>query len=60
MANQLCSQLSIAQASLETEEYAKMAHLVSVSSLGAIASIHITAALHHHFIRRNDILKRMF
>jgi len=50
----------IAQPSLDTEEYAKTAHLILVCTLGAVAVIHIAAALHHHFIQKNDVLKRMF
>tara|TARA_R110002096_G_scaffold75662_5_gene178671 strand:+ start:1839 stop:2375 length:537 start_codon:yes stop_codon:yes gene_type:complete len=50
----------IAEPSLTTEEYAKTAHLVLVCMLGAVVFIHITAALHHHFIQKNDVLKRMF
>ena len=50
----------IAQPSLSTEEYAKTAHLVLVCTLGAIVFIHTLAALNHHFIRKNDVLKRMF
>lgn len=51
---------SITGPSLETEEFAKLVHLILVSTLGAIVLIHISAALHHHFIKKNKILKRMF
>ena len=50
----------IAQPSLDTEEYAKTAHLILVCTLGVIVLIHTTAALRHHFIQKNDVLKRMF
>ncbi len=50
----------IAQPNLDTEAYAKTVHLVLVLTLGAVVLIHITAALNHHFIQKNDILKRMF
>ena len=50
---------SIAEPNINTEEYAKTAHFVLVCTLGTVVLIHITAALHHHFIRKNDILKRM-
>jgi cytochrome b561 len=49
----------ITQPSLSTEEYAKTAHLVLVCTLGAVVVIHIAAALHHHFVQKNDVLKRM-
>ena len=45
---------------LDTEEYAKTAHLILVSTLGLMVLIHITAALRHHFVHKNDVLKRMF
>ncbi len=34
-------------------------HLVSSYVLFALAAIHITAALRHHWIRKNDVLRRM-
>jgi cytochrome b561 len=49
----------IVQPSLVTEEYAKTTHLVLVCTLSLVVLTHITAALHHHFIQKNDILKRM-
>ena len=49
----------ISQQSLVTEGYAKTAHLILVCTLGALVTIHIAAALHHHFIQKNDVLRRM-
>ncbi len=45
--------------SIEIEDMAKTTHLVLICCLAAIVLIHIGAALHHHWIKRNDILKRM-
>jgi|TARA_B110000240_G_scaffold193697_1_gene239970 cytochrome b561 len=50
----------ITQPSLDTEVFAKTAHLVLVCTLATMVVIHITAALHHHFIQKNDVLRRMF
>ncbi len=49
----------ITDPSIVIEDYAKTAHFVFICMLGTLIVMHITAALHHHWIKRNDILKRM-
>jgi cytochrome b561 len=43
----------------QLEELAKFAHFTLVIALIILLIIHIGAALHHHFIRRNNVLIRM-
>jgi cytochrome b561 len=43
----------------ELHEAAEEAHEVLVTLLLVIASIHLLAALRHHFIKHNDVLRRM-
>ena len=50
---------AITGANIAVEDYAKTVHLVLVCILGALVVGHIAAALHHHFVRGNDILQRM-
>ena len=50
---------ALTEPSIVIEDYAKTAHLILICMLGAMIIMHITAALHHHWIKRNDILKRM-
>ena len=45
--------------SVVVEAYAKTAHLILICILASIVLLHISAALHHHWVKRNDILKRM-
>ncbi len=41
------------------QDNAKTAHLFLVCTLGFVVTLHIVAALRHHWILKNDILKRM-
>jgi cytochrome b561 len=41
------------------EEIAKRAHLALTVTLSATLAAHIAAALHHHFARHTDVLRRM-
>ncbi len=41
------------------EDYAKTAHFIFICMLGSLIVLHISAAIHHHWIKRNDVLKRM-
>lgn len=50
---------AITDPSLVIEDYAKTIHLVMVSTLAAVAFVHIASALHHHWLLRNDVLRRM-
>ena len=45
--------------SIEVEDYAKTAHLTLIIILGVTLCAHIGAALRHHYINKNDILKNM-
>jgi len=49
----------ITEPSIVVEGYAKTTHFVLICILGSVILLHICAALHHHWIKRNDILKRM-
>jgi cytochrome b561 len=40
-------------------EYLKAVHAVLARTLVTVALIHIAAALHHHFWRKDDVLRRM-
>ncbi len=51
---------AITQPSIDTETYAKNTHFILVCILGVMAVLHIAAALYHHYIKKNEILKRMF
>lgn len=42
-----------------TSEAVLTAHVIAVVTLVVILAIHISAALFHHFIRRDDVLRRM-
>lgn len=42
-----------------TEELAKTAHFYLFVALAMIVLVHIAAALHHHFVKRDDVLKKM-
>lgn len=50
---------AIVPASKPLEELAKLAHLSFFSLLCAVLVVHIGAALRHHFIKGNNILRRM-
>lgn len=50
---------AITEPNIMLEDFAKTTHLVLICILAAILLMHISAALHHHFIKRNDVLKRM-
>lgn len=41
------------------EHYAEKVHFVSVWAIMALVSIHVGAALKHHFVDRDDVLARM-
>ena len=43
----------------ELAEFLKPFHWIAAYSLAAMVLIHIAAALKHHFIERDDVLKRM-
>ena len=49
----------ITNPSIAVEDYAKTVHFVLICILASVVIMHVTAALHHHWIKRNDILKRM-
>jgi cytochrome b561 len=40
-------------------EVAEEAHEILVKLLMAVLAVHVSAALHHHFLRRDDVLLRM-
>ncbi|MCZ6829065.1 MAG: cytochrome b [Gammaproteobacteria bacterium] len=44
----------------ELHEIGETLHKLLVWSLVALLSLHILAALRHHFIKRNDVLRRMW
>ena len=50
---------AIVEPDLVIEEYAKRTHLFLLILFGLTLSVHIFAALRHHFIYRNDVLRRM-
>lgn len=50
---------AITQPSIIIEDYAKTVHFVLICMLGTLVLMHVTAALHHHWVKHNDILKRM-
>lgn len=41
------------------KHFAKSVHLTTVWILISLISLHILAALHHHFIKKDDVLRRM-
>lgn len=42
-----------------TQRAAELVHLLLSYALGAVIVLHTTAALYHHFVRGNDVLRRM-
>lgn len=42
-----------------TQRAAELVHLLLSYALGALIVLHAAAALHHHFARGNDVLRRM-
>lgn len=43
----------------DTQRAAELVHLLLSYVLGALIVLHAAAALHHHFMRGNDVLRRM-
>lgn len=50
---------AIAEPNIVTEEYAKKTHLLLLITLGITLLGHIIAALRHHFVLEDNILRRM-
>jgi len=43
----------------DVQRAAELVHLSLSFALAALVVLHTAAALHHHFVRRNDVLRRM-
>jgi cytochrome b561 len=43
----------------QVEDLAKLAHFSLLVALCLVLAVHIGAALRHHWIKRNDVLRRM-
>ena len=50
---------AIVEPNIIIEEYAKRTHLLLLITLGITLAGHITAALRHHIVAGNDVLRRM-
>ena len=50
---------SLVDPSIVIEEYAKKTHLILLITLGITLLVHIVAALRHHFLYGDNILRRM-
>ncbi len=50
---------AITDPSIAVEEIAKIVHFTLICILGVLIIGHIAAALHHHFVLKNDVLRRM-
>lgn len=48
-----------AQRDMEAHHLWEGRHALLFRSLAALVALHVAAALYHHFIRRNDVLKRI-
>lgn len=50
---------AITEPNIAVEEMAKTVHFTLICILGVLILGHVAAALHHHFILKNDVLRRM-
>ena len=50
---------AITQPDILLEERAKTTHLVLICVLASMILLHVAAAAHHHWIKGNDVLRRM-